>query len=56
MITKTKVIVVHTILSTIGLSIILSQLVVLFTVLKVIGGTYLTYIGAKSVFKKSEGL
>lgn len=47
---------VHTILSTIGLSIILSQSVVLFTAIKIIGGIYLVYIGIKSLLKKSEGV
>ena len=47
---------IHTILSTIGLSIILSQSLVIFTALKVIGGIYLIYIGANSLFQKSKEL
>lgn len=47
---------VHTVLSVIGLSFILSQSVVIFTALKVIGGIYLIYIGAKSLFQKSKEL
>lgn len=47
---------VHTILSTVGLSLLLSQSVVLFTALKIVGGLYLIYIGAKALFQKSKGL
>ncbi|MDQ0859487.1 LysE family translocator [Bacillus sp. V2I10] len=47
---------VHTILSTIGLSIILSQSVVLFTTIKIIGGIYLIYIGIKSLLTKGKGI
>lgn len=47
---------VHTILSTVGLSIILSQSVVLFTVIKIIGGIYLIYIGIKSLLSKGKGI
>ncbi|MFJ5771655.1 LysE family translocator [Psychrobacillus sp. NPDC093180] len=47
---------VHTILSTIGLSLLLSQSIVLFTALKIVGGLYLIYIGGKALFQKSKGL
>lgn len=47
---------VHTILSTVGLSLILSQSVVLFTAIKMIGGVYLIYIGIKSLLKKNKGI
>jgi threonine/homoserine/homoserine lactone efflux protein len=40
----------------IGLSIILSQSLVIFTALKVIRGIYLIYIGAKLLFQKSKEL
>lgn len=47
---------VHTILSTVGLSLILSQSVTLFTAIKIIGGVYLIYIGIKSLLKKGKGI
>ncbi|MGD1415749.1 MULTISPECIES: LysE family translocator [Bacillus] len=46
---------VHTILATVGLSIILAKSVVLFTAIK-IGGLYLIYIGMKALLKKSDGI
>jgi len=47
---------IHTILSTVGLSLLLSQSIVLFTALKIIGGLYLIYIGIKSIVQKSDGI
>lgn len=47
---------IHTLISAIGLTIILSQSVVFFTTLKFVGGIYLIYIGAKALFQKSKEL
>ncbi|WP_069840353.1 LysE family translocator [Bacillus sp. F56] len=47
---------VHTILATVGLSIILAKSVVLFTAIKIVGGLYLIYIGMKALLKKSDGI
>ena len=47
---------VHTIFSTVGLSLLLSQSIVLFTALKIIGGLYLIYIGTNALFQKSKRL
>ncbi|WP_250620087.1 LysE family translocator [Bacillus subtilis] len=47
---------IHTILATVGLSIILAKSVVLFTAIKLVGGLYLIYIGMKALLKKSDGI
>ncbi|MEC1583809.1 LysE family translocator [Bacillus spizizenii] len=47
---------VHTIFSTIGLSIILWQSVVLFTAIKIVGGLYLIYLGINALLKKGDGI
>lgn len=47
---------VHTILATVGLSIILAKSVVLFTAIKLVGGLYLIYIGIKALLKKNDGI
>ncbi|MCY7864775.1 LysE family translocator [Bacillus spizizenii] len=47
---------VHTVFSTIGLSIILAQSVVLFTAIKIVGGLYLIYLGINALLKKGDGI
>lgn len=45
---------VHTLLAAFGLSIILRQSVVLFTVVKIIGAAYLIYLGIRMLVQKSS--
>lgn len=45
---------VHTLLAAIGLSVILTTSVVLFTVVKIIGAGYLVYLGIRMLIQKSS--
>ncbi|WP_257348748.1 LysE family translocator [Pseudalkalibacillus decolorationis] len=47
---------VHTILAAIGLSVILTTSVVLFTVIKLVGAAYLIYLGVRMVIQKTSNL
>lgn len=47
---------VHTFLAAIGLSVILTTSVVLFTVVKIIGAGYLVYLGVRMIMQKSSNL
>lgn len=47
---------VHTFLAAIGLSVILTTSVVLFTVIKIIGAAYLIYLGVRMLCQKSSNL
>ncbi len=45
---------VHTFLAAIGLSLILTTSVILFTIVKMIGAAYLIYLGVRMVIQKSS--
>lgn len=47
---------VHTFLAAIGLSVIFTTSVVLFTVVKIIGAGYLVYLGVRMIMQKSSNL
>ncbi|MBW7455362.1 LysE family translocator [Paenibacillus sepulcri] len=47
---------VHTFLAAVGLSVILTTSVVLFTIIKIIGAGYLIYLGVRMLIQKSSNL
>lgn len=47
-------IIIHTIFAALGLSLIISQSVVLFTVIKYVGAAYLVYLGIRMMLDKSK--
>ncbi|MFI8492626.1 LysE family translocator [Peribacillus butanolivorans] len=47
---------VHTFLAAVGLSVILTTSVVLFTAIKILGAAYLIYLGVKMLFQSSSNM